>query len=57
MPQRFHMGDVPRLGGAALLAGMAASWALGLPSPLRTLVRVHLRQPADRGTPNGYRPA
>lgn len=29
MPQRFHMGDVPRLGGAALLAGMAASWALG----------------------------
>lgn len=29
MPQRFHLGDVPRLGGAALLAGMVASWALG----------------------------
>lgn len=29
MPQRFHLGDVPRLGGAALLCGMAVSWALG----------------------------
>ncbi|GKT15238.1 glycosyltransferase [Acidovorax sp. SUPP2522] len=30
MPQRFHLGDVPRLGGAALLAGMACSWMLGV---------------------------
>ena len=29
-PQRFHFGDVPRLGGVALLAGMGASWSLGL---------------------------
>lgn len=29
MPQRFHLGDVPRLGGAALLCGMGVSWALG----------------------------
>jgi UDP-GlcNAc:undecaprenyl-phosphate GlcNAc-1-phosphate transferase len=30
MPQRFHLGDIPRLGGAALLAGMLVSWSLGL---------------------------
>ena len=30
MPQRFHLGDVPRLGGAAVLLGMAASWLLGM---------------------------
>lgn len=30
MPQRFHLGDVPRLGGAALLAGLATSWSLGV---------------------------
>ena len=30
MPQRFHFGDVPRLGGAAVLLGMVASWALGM---------------------------
>ena len=30
MPQRFHLGDVPRLGGAAMLLGLAASWALGV---------------------------
>lgn len=30
MPQRFHHGDVPRLGGAAVLLGMGASWALGV---------------------------
>ncbi|CAN7225037.1 glycosyltransferase [Acidovorax sp. LjRoot129] len=30
MPQRFHLGDVPRLGGAALLGGMAVSWCLGI---------------------------
>ena len=29
MPQRFHLGDVPRLGGAALLVGIACSWGLG----------------------------
>ncbi|WCM94008.1 glycosyltransferase [Acidovorax sp. NCPPB 2350] len=29
MPQRFHLGDVPRLGGIALLCGMGVSWALG----------------------------
>jgi UDP-N-acetylmuramyl pentapeptide phosphotransferase/UDP-N-acetylglucosamine-1-phosphate transferase len=26
MPQRFHLGDVPRLGGLALLAGAAWGW-------------------------------
>ena len=30
MPQRFHLGDVPRLGGAALLIGLALSWGLGI---------------------------
>lgn len=30
LPQRFHVGDVPRLGGVALLGGIAASWLLGL---------------------------
>ncbi len=30
MPQRFHLGDVPRLGGAAVLLGMAFSWVLGV---------------------------
>ncbi|MGP1629785.1 MAG: glycosyltransferase family 4 protein [Giesbergeria sp.] len=29
MPQRFHFGHVPRLGGAAVLLGIAASWILG----------------------------
>ena len=29
MPQRFHVGDVPRLGGVALLLGIVTSWALG----------------------------
>jgi len=29
MPQRFHQGNVPRLGGLALLAGIALSWGLG----------------------------
>ena len=29
-PQRFHLGDVPRIGGAALLAGMSISWGLGV---------------------------
>jgi UDP-N-acetylmuramyl pentapeptide phosphotransferase/UDP-N-acetylglucosamine-1-phosphate transferase len=30
MPQRFHLGDVPRLGGVAALLGMAAGWGLGI---------------------------
>ena len=30
MPQRFHFGDVPRLGGVAVLLGVAVSWLLGL---------------------------
>ncbi len=30
MPQRFHLGDVPRLGGAAVLLGMMASWGVGI---------------------------
>ncbi len=30
MPQRFHVGEVPRLGGAALLMGVLASWLLGV---------------------------
>ena len=30
MPQRFHSGDIPRLGGAALLLGLASSWVLGM---------------------------
>lgn len=29
MPQRFHFGDVPRLGGAALLIGAVAGWSMG----------------------------
>ena len=29
MPQRFHTGDVPRLGGLGLLMGIASSWSLG----------------------------
>lgn len=29
MPQRFHVGHVPRLGGAALMLGMSVSWLLG----------------------------
>ncbi len=30
MPQRFHFGEVPRLGGAAVLAGVLFSWAVGM---------------------------
>ena len=30
MPQRFHVGEVPRLGGVALLVGVTASWLLGM---------------------------
>ena len=29
MPQRFHLGDVPRLGGAAILLGLGCGWILG----------------------------
>ena len=30
MPQRFHFGDVPRLGGAAVLVGVMLSWTVGV---------------------------
>lgn len=30
MPQRFHAGHVPRLGGVALLLGIMAGWCLGV---------------------------
>ena len=30
VPQRFHWGDVPRLGGAAMLLGLSSSWLLGV---------------------------
>ena len=29
MPQRFHLGHVPRLGGAAILLGLGCGWILG----------------------------
>ena len=29
-PQRFHLGEVPRLGGAAVLAGVLFSWTFGV---------------------------
>lgn len=35
MPQRFHLGDVPRLGGVALLVGIAFGWGLGVLQSLR----------------------
>lgn len=30
MPQRFHVGEVPRLGGLALLSGIVVAWLLGV---------------------------
>lgn len=30
MPQRFHLGDIPRLGGAAILLGIATGWLTGV---------------------------
>lgn len=30
MPQRFHHGDVPRLGGVAILLGALVAWSLGV---------------------------
>ena len=30
LPQRFHVGDVPRVGGVALMAGISAAWLAGL---------------------------
>lgn len=35
MPQRFHLGDVPRVGGLALALGMGAATVLGLVMTLR----------------------
>ena len=35
MPQRFHLGDVPRLGGAALLIGIGCAWGLGMLQSLK----------------------
>ena len=32
MPQRIHVGEVPRLGGIALLAGLLVSWGAGVVS-------------------------
>ena len=29
-PQRFHLGDVPRWGGAAILVGMSCGWAIAV---------------------------
>jgi UDP-GlcNAc:undecaprenyl-phosphate/decaprenyl-phosphate GlcNAc-1-phosphate transferase len=29
LPQRFHVGDVPRIGGLAMAVGSAAGWSLG----------------------------
>lgn len=29
-PQRFHVGDVPRLGGVAILFGLLAGWTFGV---------------------------
>ena len=29
-PQRFHLGEIPRLGGAAVLAGLLFSWTVGM---------------------------
>jgi UDP-GlcNAc:undecaprenyl-phosphate GlcNAc-1-phosphate transferase len=29
-PQRFHLGNVPRLGGLALLMGLVVSWCAGM---------------------------
>ena len=34
MPQRFHTGDVPRLGGAALLLAIVIAWGLGVAQTL-----------------------
>ena len=43
MPQRFHVGDVPRLGGLAIAAGMSVGWVFGpLTGSLMDEVRVHL---------------
>ena len=32
-PQRFHIGDVPRIGGVAVFLGMAAGWTGGVLAP------------------------
>ncbi len=30
MPQRFHVGDVPRLGGVAIFVGLFAAWSVAI---------------------------
>src|SRR6218665_743559 len=30
MPQRFHLGDIPRIGGGGVLIGMAGGWGRGV---------------------------
>jgi UDP-GlcNAc:undecaprenyl-phosphate/decaprenyl-phosphate GlcNAc-1-phosphate transferase len=35
-PQRFHMGDVPRLGGIAVLYGMAVAWLVAILSEINS---------------------
>ena len=39
MPQRFHLGHVPRLGGVAVLAGTVLAWLLGMAGLLRRIGR------------------
>lgn len=50
MPQRFHVGDVPRLGGLAILMGLVAGWLVcglapyvGIPINSQTLPLESLR--------------
>ena len=35
MPQRFHLADVPRLGGAAMLISIGCAWGLGMLQSLK----------------------
>jgi UDP-GlcNAc:undecaprenyl-phosphate/decaprenyl-phosphate GlcNAc-1-phosphate transferase len=43
MPQRFHVGDTPRLGGVAIMVGMSAGWMFGpVASLLSGDIRLHL---------------
>jgi UDP-GlcNAc:undecaprenyl-phosphate/decaprenyl-phosphate GlcNAc-1-phosphate transferase len=43
MPQRFHVGDTPRLGGVAIMVGMSVGWLFGpVASLLSGDIRLHL---------------